>query len=137
VGLILDTSVLVSAERQKNSVRDILAQILAVTGETSIGVSVVTVSELAHALGRAKLAGHRERHRAFLDDVKTAIAVYPVTVEIAEHAGEIAGQQAAQGMHIPYEDLLIGVTALHSGYDVLTANVRHFALIPGLTVKQL
>src|SRR6266403_1848055 len=35
------------------------------------------------------------------------------------------------------EDLLIGTTALHLGYSVATLNVRHFRLIPGLSVIQL
>jgi len=135
VGLILDTSVLVSAERQKHSVADILSHVLQNTGETPFGVSVVTISELAHGVQRAKLDVHRQRHRAFLDDVKAAIAVYPVTLEIAERAGELAGKQAAQGLHIPYEDLLIGVTALHLDFDVLTANPRHLEMIPGLKVN--
>jgi predicted nucleic acid-binding protein len=135
LGLILDTSVLVSAERKRHSVADILEQIL-ISGNADFGVSAVIVSELAHALGRAKLAEHHFRHRAFLNDVKAAIAVYPVTIEIAERAGEIGGQMAAQGLHIPYEDLLIGVTALHLGYEVLTTNERHFAMIPGLVVKK-
>lgn len=135
MGLILDTSVLVSAERKQHTVADILEQITA-SGDVSFGVSAVTISELAHALGRAKLASHQQRHRAFLADVKAAITVYPVTMDIAERAGEIAGQLAAQGVHVPYEDLLIGVTALHLGFEVLTANVRHFAMIPGLVVKQ-
>lgn len=34
-------------------------------------------------------------------------------------------------------DLLIGATALEIGYAVVTANVRHFQLIPGLNVITL
>jgi predicted nucleic acid-binding protein len=34
-------------------------------------------------------------------------------------------------------DLLIGATALEIGYAVVTANVRHFRLIPGLNVIAL
>jgi predicted nucleic acid-binding protein len=32
---------------------------------------------------------------------------------------------------------LIGATALEVGYSLLTVNVRHFLLLPGLTVVQL
>jgi tRNA(fMet)-specific endonuclease VapC len=39
--------------------------------------------------------------------------VHPVTLEIAQLAGRIEGQQAAQGINIALPDLLIGVTALH------------------------
>jgi predicted nucleic acid-binding protein len=31
-------------------------------------------------------------------------------------------------------DLLIGVTALELGYSVATRNLRHFKMIPGLSV---
>ena len=62
------------------------------------------------------------------------MAVYPVTAEIAELAGRIEGEQASRGVSIAFEDLLIGATALHLGYAVVTLNVRHFQRIPGLSV---
>jgi predicted nucleic acid-binding protein len=40
----------------------------------------------------------------------------------------------SKGIAVPFADLLIGATALSLGYSVLTANVRHFNLIPDLTV---
>jgi predicted nucleic acid-binding protein len=47
MGLILDSSVLVAAERQGKNARQMLAAISAKTGDTEIGVSVVTLIELA------------------------------------------------------------------------------------------
>ena len=38
------------------------------------------------------------------------------------------------GLIIDFQDLVIGATALHLGYDVLTLNLRHFQMIPGLGV---
>jgi len=35
------------------------------------------------------------------------------------------------------EDLIIGATALHFGFDVATLNAKHFQLIPGLNVVML
>ena len=49
-------------------------------------------------------------------------------------AGKIDGEQQAQGVTIPFADLLIGATALSLGFSLLTANLRHFRLIPGLVV---
>jgi predicted nucleic acid-binding protein len=63
--------------------------------------------------------------------------VYPVTIEIARKVGRIEGEQAAQGIVIAFEDLAIGVTALHFGFDVATLNVRHFQRVPGLNVVRL
>ena len=44
---------------------------------------------------------------------------------------------AKAGVTIPFADLLIGATALEVGYSLLTLNVRHFQLIPGLSVMQI
>jgi predicted nucleic acid-binding protein len=55
-------------------------------------------------------------------------------VESAEIAAQIDAEQKAQGIVIPFADLLIGATALSLGFSVLTTNLRHFRLIPGLEV---
>jgi len=65
------------------------------------------------------------------------IEVVPYTRATAFLAGRIDGEQRALGVTIPSIDLLIGVTALEIGYSVVTANVRHFNLIPGLHVIAL
>ena len=61
---------------------------------------------------------------------------YPITVPIAFRAGKIDGSMRAKGLP-PLGDLLIGATALEIGYAVVTHNIRHFQMIPGLEVKQL
>ncbi len=63
--------------------------------------------------------------------------MYPLTPEIAIRTGKIDGDQQSQGVKIPLPDLLIGATALHLGYAVVTEDLRHFRLIPELDVKQL
>jgi len=65
------------------------------------------------------------------------IEVVPYTRATAFLAGRIDGEQRALGVTIPSIDLLIGVTALEIGYSVVTANVRHFNLIPVLHVIAL
>lgn len=54
MGIILDSSVIVTAERRGHSVRQILEQVYAGQGETEVGLSVVTVAELVHGAFRAK-----------------------------------------------------------------------------------
>jgi predicted nucleic acid-binding protein len=65
------------------------------------------------------------------------VPVRPVTLAIARLAGRIEGQQEAIGVQFAFEDLLIGATALHLGYEVATSNLRDFRRIPGLSVIQL
>jgi predicted nucleic acid-binding protein len=136
MGLILDSSVLIAAERGGESVRAILKRIQATLGETEAGLSTVTVVELTHGIYRTKNDTHRERRRAFAEELCRDLVVHPVTLDIARLAGKVEGEQAARGVSIAFEDLLIGATALHLGYAVATLNVRHFRLIPELSVIQ-
>jgi tRNA(fMet)-specific endonuclease VapC len=137
MGLILDSSVLIAGERGGESVPGILKRVQAAHGETESGVSAVTIVELTHGIYRAKNDRDRERRRAFTEELCRAMTVHPVTLEIAQLAGRIEGEQAALGVSIAFEDLLIGTTALHLHYGVATLNVRHFRLIPSLTVVHL
>jgi predicted nucleic acid-binding protein len=136
MGLIFDSSILIAGERRGESVREILKRVQAKHGETESGLSAVTIVELTHGIYRAKSDADRERRRAFTEELCRDMAVYSVTLEIAQLAGRLEGEQAARGVSIAFEDLLIGATALHLGYGVLTLNARHFQLIPGLTVLQ-
>lgn len=137
MGLILDSSVVIAAERRGHTVRQILEQIKAAHGEIDIGLSVVTIAELMHGAYRAKSDADKRSRLAFIDHLCSDVPVQPVTIEIARRVGRIEGEQASQGVVIAFEDLVIGVTALHLGFDVATLNVRHFQRIPGLKVVTL
>ena len=54
MGLILDSSIVISAERRGHTVLQILEQIQAAHGKIDIGLSVVTIAELMHGAYRAK-----------------------------------------------------------------------------------
>jgi predicted nucleic acid-binding protein len=134
---MLDSTAGVAAERQGMNARQLLEAVALETGDDGIALSVITVLELAHGIARADTAQRRERRQRFLDDLLAGVPVQPVTVPIALRAGQIDGQSQAKGVRIPLSDLLIGASALDLGYSVGTANVRHFQLIPGLSVTQL
>ncbi|MGB7727531.1 MAG: PIN domain-containing protein [Candidatus Acidiferrum sp.] len=136
MGLILDSSILIAGERGGESVRAIFKRVQATQGETEAGLSAVTIVELTDGIYRAKSDTHRDHRLAFTQELCRDITVHPITLEIAQLAGKIEGEQAARGISIAFEDLLIGTTALHLGYAVATLNVRHFRLIPGLSVIQ-
>lgn len=137
MGLILDSSLLIAGERRGQRVWDILERVQASQGETESALSAITVVELTHGIYRAKSQADGQRRRAFVEELCQSIPVQPVTLEVAQLAGRIEGEQAAKGIVIALPDLLIGITALQLGYSVATVNVRHFRLIPGLSVVQL
>ena len=94
MGLILDSSILVAAERKGLSVREILEQFKSGHGETEIGLSVVTIAELTHGAFRAQVEARKLRRLAFIDRLCRDIPIYSITVEIARIVGRIEGQQA-------------------------------------------
>ena len=137
MGLILDSSVLIAAERQGQNAHQMLAFVSREIGETPIGLSVVTLIELVHGAARAGTPERRAKREQFIEELLTAVPIHPITVSLALRAGQIDGETQARGTRLPLSDLLIGVTALELGYSVATANVRHFRSIPGLSVVQL
>lgn len=137
MGLILDTNILIQSERRGEGVEDILRRVRSAYGEIDVAISAVSAVELTHGIYRAKIDADRIRRRTFVEGVFDDLIVHPVTLEIAQLAGRIEGEQAAKGNTIAFEDLLIGATALHLGFDVATLNVKHFQAIPDLTVVVL
>lgn len=137
MGLILDTSILIESEQLGEGVEDILRRIRATHGEIDVALSTVSVVELPHGIYRARTDADRTRRRVLAESVFHGLIVQPMTLEIARLAGRIEGEQAAKGNIIDFEDLVIGATASHLDFDVVTVNVKHFQRIPGLKVVAL
>ena len=137
MGLIFDSSVLIAAERQGRNARQMLAALPGAAENTDIAISVVTLIELAHGAARADTVERKTKRQQFIQELVTALPLHPVTVPIALRAGRIDGENHARGVRLPLADRLIGVTALELGYSVATGNLRHFQMIPGLSVSQV
>ena len=123
---MLDSSVVIAAERRDHSAYEMLAAIGEQAADPEIAVSVVTVLELAHGIARAKTGEQRTARQKFLDDLLIGMPVHPVTVLVALRAGQIDALLQAAGTRIALAGLLIGTTALVLGHTVATGNTRHF-----------
>jgi predicted nucleic acid-binding protein len=134
MGLILDSSVVIAAERGGDTVEQLIEQIVNRTGDQQAALSAVGLTELIHGIYRARSTEVRTRRQAFLNELRAVLTVYPYTEETALLAGRIDGEQQNQGVVIPFADLLIGATALSLGYQILTGNPRDFQRIPDLVV---
>ncbi|MGB8259727.1 MAG: PIN domain-containing protein [Terracidiphilus sp.] len=134
---MLDSSVVIAAERKGESVAAFLRRIQGLTGDQRVVLSAVGLTELIHALYRTSDPLIRRNRKWFLDDPMAAAEAVPYTKSTALLAGRIDGEQRSLGITIPSIDLLIGATALEIGYTLVTANPRHFHMIPGLQVVSL
>ena len=134
MGLILDSSIVIAAERRGDTPEQLVEQAIRWAGNQEAALSSIGLTELVHGIYRANSEQARLRRQSFVEELRAALTVYPYTDETALLAGQIDGEQAARGIVIPFPDLLIGATALSLNFSVLTTNLRHFKLIPGLDV---
>jgi len=134
MGLILDSSVVIDAERRGETVERLIERIVRSTGDQDAALSAVGLTEIVHGIYRASTPQIRSRRESFLNELLADLTVYPYTKETAMLAGKLDGEQQSKGVVTPLADLLIGATALALSFSVLTVNVRHFERIPGLTV---
>src|SRR5207247_5534585 len=70
LGLVLDSSVLIAAERRKQTPAQIIEDVVKKVGAVPIILSSLTVAEIGHGIYRANTPEIRERRRAFLDELK-------------------------------------------------------------------
>jgi predicted nucleic acid-binding protein len=134
MGVVLDSSVVIAAERARENPSDPIRRVIAATGNQELALTAIGYTELVHGVYRGASDIKRTLSQQFLDDLTRHLPVYPYTAETAELVGRIDAEQKSMGPAVPYIDLLIGGTALSLCFSILTANVRHFRLIPALIV---
>lgn len=96
MGLILDSSVAIAAERRRLPVEDMLTAIRELTGPEEIALSVVSVAELEHGIWRAKEAALATRRQQFLEDLISNIPVYPINNGAGSQSGPYRCRAAGQ-----------------------------------------
>jgi predicted nucleic acid-binding protein len=93
MGLILDSSVIIAAERRGDTVEHFFERVVNATGDQDAALSAVGLTELIHGLYRAKTPAIRLRREAFLNELLADLTVYPYTKETAMVAGKLDGEQ--------------------------------------------
>src|SRR5881628_1313076 len=76
LGVILDSSIMIEAERQRLDVARFLKHIATKIGEREAALCSISVAELAHGVHRANTPERRQARRTFLDDLKATVPVY-------------------------------------------------------------
>ncbi len=130
---MLDTSVVVAAERRSLALEPLLASV----AEEAVGLAAVTASELLHGCHRAGDPGTRARRFAFVEALLELIPVLDFGLAEARRHAELWATLARDGTMIGAHDLMIGATALARGYALATLNARDFRRIPGLRLVEM
>jgi hypothetical protein len=73
MGLILDSTVLVHAERNGWNARHALSAVVEKLGSSEVGISIESALELAHGPMRAEGAERRAKRQGFLDELLSVV----------------------------------------------------------------
>ena len=133
MGVILDTSVLIEAERREFEIDKFTEN----RGDEIFGLSVITTAELLHGVHRADSTKRRLKRSAYVEKVIELFPVYVFDISTARIYSELWSDLSSKGIQIGAHDLIIGSTALSLGFSVATFNLRHFERIEGLKVEIL
>jgi predicted nucleic acid-binding protein len=136
VGLLIDSTVFIAAERRAETADAVVAGLLERYGDVEVALSVMSAGELVHGCWRADSAARRARRTEFIEAILAAIPVVPLTLAIARLYGELDARLLTAGRRLPTSDLIIGCTALHRDDELVTRNPRHYDRIPGLVVRR-
>jgi len=128
MGVILDTSVLIEAERREFDIDKFTEH----REEEAFGLSVITVAELLRGVHRADSTKRHLKRSAYVEKVIELFPVYNFDVSIARIYAKLWSDLHRKGIQVGAHDLIIGATALSLGFSVATYNTRHFEKIEGL-----
>lgn len=133
MGVILDTSVLIEAERRNLEIDTFTEN----REEEIFGLSVITVAELLHGVHRADSTRRRLKRSSYVEKVIELFPIYVFDISIARIYAELWSDLSKKGIQIGAHDFIIGSTALSLGFSVATFNIRHFERIEGLKIEML
>jgi predicted nucleic acid-binding protein len=133
MGVILDTSVLIAAEKGR---LDLSALFAAHEGEPFC-IAAITAAELLHGVERAKPAARKQSRSAFVEWVIGHVDTIDFDLAVARHHAGLWAATEAAGTPIGAYDLLIGATALHLDYPLATLNSAEFRRLPGLRLVEV
>ena len=132
--LMVDTSLLIEAERAKKTVVDLAVDWQTRYGEEFFALSAITLTKLAQGKVKRESSDNRSKREWFLRDVRDTFTVVPVSPEIAIRAGQLSAHLRGEGLPIGLADILIAATALELGFGVLTFHLKHFRQVPDLQI---
>jgi tRNA(fMet)-specific endonuclease VapC len=132
VGVLIDSTVLIAHERGRLDLSEKLAR----HEDEEFFISVITASELLHGVHRAQDSKIRTQRSALVEAILERFPILQVDLATARIHSRVWADLAPAGLVIGPHDLWIAATAIAQGLTLVTANVREFRRVDGLTVEE-
>jgi len=129
MGILIDSSVLIAAERGLLDLEPLLAE----RGGEDIAIAAITASELLYGVHRLR-GVRRARSEALVERVLDRLPVVDFDLPAARVHATLSADLRAKGIPVGAHDLLIAATAVLLDYSVATRDLRSFPRIKGLRV---
>ncbi|HEB99836.1 MAG TPA: type II toxin-antitoxin system VapC family toxin [Thiotrichales bacterium] len=124
---LLDTNIL--SDLIRNPQGRVMEEIDRV-GENAVCTSIIVAAELRYGAAKANSRGLAER----IDLILSALEILPLEPPVDREYAALRHHLTRQGTPIGPNDLLIAAQALANGLTLVTANLREFSRVPGLSV---
>ena len=132
MGLLIDTSVFIAAERRKFDLATFLDTEAAAT---PVYVAAITASELLHGVHRAEGQRARDRER-FVEEILRSTSVLPFDLSCARVHAALWATLEASGNRIGPHDLQIAATGVAFGHEIATLNRSEFERVNELRLVE-
>lgn len=128
---LIDTNVLVHWVNGSRG-SDRIEQRLFGTPREHLHTSLITVYEVARMVEKARVSSRATRA---LEQSLGMVNVVSLNEAMAALGGSLAGTLSNKGIAISVPDSLIAATAMHTGFVLVTDNVKDFQHVPGITLE--
>jgi tRNA(fMet)-specific endonuclease VapC len=135
VGLVIDTSALVTAERSGRGLDEALSEL----GEETVALPTIVYAELLAGVQLADTPPRAAARRAKIDALAKRVPMVPFGPAAAERWAEVCAALQRAGTPIPANDVVVASTALELGFGVLVGprDEAHFRRVVGLRVERI
>jgi predicted nucleic acid-binding protein len=130
MGFVIDSDVLINAERQRSQLADLVRR----DPQAEYFISAITVSELFHGYERASNEMRRNDRSQFLDTILNNFRVLPIDTETAKVHAKIWANLVERNEMIGLHDSWIAASCIHHGHSLITLNRRDFERVTELSL---
>ena len=143
MGVVVDTSALVAAERRRatdsSGSLPTWSELLGRLADENAVLPAATYAELLVGVHLADSPGRAASRRARIDALTARVPIVDFDAAVARQWARLFADLRRAGEPIPANDLAVAATALHLGFAVLVGPSadEHFHRVAGLRVERL